>query len=149
MTDIRVVATHGAVKQAMSWAMTTSSLASLLRSTATTAGESKPEVLGKFTGALNVPSPLPVSRERLVDRIVEGDDEIQSPVAVEVASREVLGRIWRRRYRVVNRLAERPGAIVQSDRGERQPRPRQIKASVAVEVCDDVSVSEEGIVRSW
>jgi hypothetical protein len=40
------------------------SLASLLRSTAATAGEPDPDVLGKVTGARNVPSPLPVSNER-------------------------------------------------------------------------------------
>src|ERR671911_575979 len=43
--------------------MTTSSLPSLLRSTASTAGESKPVVLGNVTGAANVPSPLPLSNE--------------------------------------------------------------------------------------
>ena len=90
ITEIVSVVTQGAVKQAKSWATTTSSLASLFRSTATTAGESEPVLFAKFTGALNVPSPLPVSKERLTCWIVDRDDEIQASVAVEVASGEIL-----------------------------------------------------------
>jgi sRNA-binding protein len=78
-------------------------------------------------------------------RVVDGDDEVESSVAVEVAGREVLTRTS---DRIVDPRAERPGAVVQTDRGGRSPCPSQVKTSVAVEVSDDVVVSEDGVVRS-
>ena len=58
-------ARHGAVKHAMLCITTRSSLPSPLRSVATIAGESNPEVFGKKVGALKLPVPVPVSSARL------------------------------------------------------------------------------------
>jgi hypothetical protein len=73
------------------------------------------------------------------DRIVDGDDQIYFRVAVEVAGRQVLVIV---RDGVFRSGAKGAVAVAEEDRRRLKSLSGEIGLAVAVEVCDDVVVSE-------